>query len=208
MQGFRVFYPGGDRPPRQAMMGFMDEHREAYRVEPIGKILPMAPSTYDRQAARRADPAPRSARAQRDAVLMGPAGLGGKSSGLWRAQGLAAAVPEGLAVACGTVACQMGLKGVGRGPPVKTTLRDPPVRRLFRRSGQPAIPGRATEGLVGVELDRCLDRARLCLRGLRHRCLGPVLSGLDRLQLDAHAVRPGGPGPSLGGSSPRPPGQS
>lgn len=52
------------------MMGFIDEHRAAYGVEPIGKVLQVAPSTDYLQAARRADPAQRSARAQRDAVLM------------------------------------------------------------------------------------------------------------------------------------------
>ena len=30
----------------EAMIAFIDEHREAYGVEPICKVLPIAPSTY------------------------------------------------------------------------------------------------------------------------------------------------------------------
>jgi putative transposase len=36
------------------MKAFIDEHREVYGVEPICKVLPIAPSTYYRHAARRA----------------------------------------------------------------------------------------------------------------------------------------------------------
>ncbi len=53
------------------MAAFIDEHRDAYRVEPICRVLPIAPSTYHEHKARQADPARRSARAQRDVVLRG-----------------------------------------------------------------------------------------------------------------------------------------
>ena len=39
------------------MIAFIDEHREAYGVEPICRVLPIAPSTYYAHAARRANPA-------------------------------------------------------------------------------------------------------------------------------------------------------
>jgi hypothetical protein len=39
----RVFCPGGARPPTQAMIAFIDDHRGAYGVEPICKVLPIAP---------------------------------------------------------------------------------------------------------------------------------------------------------------------
>ena len=52
------------------MIGFIDDHREVYGVEPICKVLPIAPSTYRAQAARRRDPATLPARALRDAALM------------------------------------------------------------------------------------------------------------------------------------------
>jgi putative transposase len=51
------------------MIAFIDDHRGAYGVEPIGKVLPIAPSTYYAQVARRADPTKRSARARSDAAL-------------------------------------------------------------------------------------------------------------------------------------------
>jgi putative transposase len=51
------------------MIAFINDHCEAYGVEPICKVLPIAPSTYHAHVARRADPAKRSARAKRDAAL-------------------------------------------------------------------------------------------------------------------------------------------
>ena len=51
------------------MIAFIDDHREVYGVEPICKLLPIAPSTYHAHAARRADPAKVPARVQRDQVL-------------------------------------------------------------------------------------------------------------------------------------------
>lgn len=51
------------------MIAFVDAHREAHGVEPICKLLPIAPPTYWAHAARRRDPAKASARARRDAVL-------------------------------------------------------------------------------------------------------------------------------------------
>ena len=50
------------------MIAFIDDHREAYGVEPICKVLPIAPSTYRAHAAKRADPAKLSARAKQDAI--------------------------------------------------------------------------------------------------------------------------------------------
>ena len=38
------------------MVDFIDEHRDDYGVEPICKVLPIAPSTYYEQKARQADP--------------------------------------------------------------------------------------------------------------------------------------------------------
>ncbi len=48
---------------------FIDEHREVYGVEPICRVLPIAPTTYRVHAARLADPSLRSDRAKRDAEL-------------------------------------------------------------------------------------------------------------------------------------------
>ena len=51
------------------MVSFIDEHRQAYGVEPICDVLPIAPSTYYEQKAKQAAPGRLSARARRDAAL-------------------------------------------------------------------------------------------------------------------------------------------
>ncbi|OLG78025.1 transposase, partial [Xanthomonas oryzae pv. oryzae] len=38
------------------MKRFIDDHRDVHGVEPICKVLPIAPSTYYAHAARRSDP--------------------------------------------------------------------------------------------------------------------------------------------------------
>ena len=51
------------------MTEFIDGHREVYGVEPICKVLPIAPSTYYEEKARQVDPSRLPARAHRDAFL-------------------------------------------------------------------------------------------------------------------------------------------
>ena len=51
------------------MIAFIDAQRAAHGVEPICKVLPIAPPTYRAHAARRTDPAKLSARSKRDVVL-------------------------------------------------------------------------------------------------------------------------------------------
>ena len=51
------------------MIAFIDEHRDAYGVEPICRVLPIAPSSYHERVAQRRDPGRRSARSQRDEGL-------------------------------------------------------------------------------------------------------------------------------------------
>ena len=50
------------------MMGFIDQHRASYGVEPICAVLPIAPSTYFLRKAQQQDSTTRSVRAQRDAA--------------------------------------------------------------------------------------------------------------------------------------------
>ena len=68
-QGERAFCPGGARPPVRAMIAFIDDRREAHGVEPICKVLQIAPSTYHDHIAKRVDPSGLSARAKRDEAL-------------------------------------------------------------------------------------------------------------------------------------------
>ena len=51
------------------MVAFIDEHRDAYGVEPICDVLPIAPSTYYEHRARVEDPDRRPAREKRDEQL-------------------------------------------------------------------------------------------------------------------------------------------
>jgi len=51
------------------MITFIDDHREDYGVEPICKVLPIAPSIYYEHKARQADPSRLPQRAVRDADL-------------------------------------------------------------------------------------------------------------------------------------------
>ena len=111
------------------MKAFIDEHRGAYGVEPICKVLPIAPSTYHAHAARKADPSRVSARAKRDAVLRP------EIERVWRENFQVYGARkvwlqlgrEAVAVARCTVERlmnQMGLAGTVRGKAVKTTVSD------------------------------------------------------------------------------------
>ena len=51
------------------MKAFIDDHRAVHGVEPICRVLPIAPSTYRVHAACAVDPSQASARTQRDAIL-------------------------------------------------------------------------------------------------------------------------------------------
>jgi transposase InsO family protein len=53
------------------MVQFIDAHRDAYGVEPICDVLPIAPSLYHELSARQRDPARRPTRARRDEALSG-----------------------------------------------------------------------------------------------------------------------------------------
>ena len=48
------------------MIAFIDDQRAVHGVEPICRVLPIAPSTYHAHVAQRADPTRLSARAKRD----------------------------------------------------------------------------------------------------------------------------------------------
>ena len=48
------------------MRAFVDEHRENFGVEPIGRVLQIAPSGYRKHAARRRDPSRRCRRVLRE----------------------------------------------------------------------------------------------------------------------------------------------
>ena len=111
------------------MIAFIDDHRAAHGVEPICKVLPIAPSTYHAHVARRVDPSRLSARARRDAASKDEVRrvfeVNFRVYGVrkvWRQL-----QREGFDVARCTVARlmrAMGLEGVIRGRTVRTTVSD------------------------------------------------------------------------------------
>jgi putative transposase len=109
--------------------GFIETHRQEYGVEPICNVLPIAPSTVRRYAARQADPAQGPERVRRDAGLRADIRrvfdanfqvYGGRK--VWQPLHRA-----GRKVARCTVGRRMrgmGLRGAIRGKPVTTTIQD------------------------------------------------------------------------------------
>jgi transposase InsO family protein len=128
------------------MIAFVDNHREVHGVEPICRMLRIAPSTYHARVAARADPAKASARVRRDLVLMEQirrvheanfAVYGARK--VWRQLGR-----EGTEVARCTVERlmrRMGLRGAVRGKETRTTIADKaspcPADKVNRRFRAP-----------------------------------------------------------------------
>lgn len=111
------------------MKAFIDENREVYGVEPICKVLPIAPSTYYTHAARQVDPSLLPARAKQDARLrVRIRSLWQENFSVYGARKVWRQLQrEAVDVARCTVERlmrQMGLRGVIRGKPVKTTMSD------------------------------------------------------------------------------------
>jgi transposase InsO family protein len=114
------------------MRAFVDEHRENFGVEPICKVLQIAPSGYRKHAAQRRDPSRRCRRALRDE------GLIPQVERVWQANLRVYGADkvwkqlhrEGTHAARCTVERLMrrlGLQGVRRGKSVRTTVPDAAV---------------------------------------------------------------------------------
>jgi putative transposase len=111
------------------MIAFIDGQRAVHGVEPICKVLPIAPSTYHDHIAKRADPERLSARAKRDLVLKPEIErvftenfevYGARK--VWRQLNR-----ESIPVARCTVErlmSELGLQGVIRGKRIRTTVQD------------------------------------------------------------------------------------
>ena len=111
------------------MRGFVDQHRDTFGVEPICKVLKIAPSGNRRHAAQQRSPALPCARAKRDEGLLP------QIERVWQAnmqvygadKGWHQLNREGVQVARCTVERLMkqeGLYGVRRGKVVRTTIPD------------------------------------------------------------------------------------
>ncbi|WP_411172513.1 IS3 family transposase [Nitrosomonas sp. Is35] len=123
------FAPGGARPQTQILRSFIDRHRDTHGVEPICKVLQVAPSGYRRHAVELRNPALRCARTIRDDELMPQIQRVWQvnlqvygADKVWRQL-----KREGMLVARCTVERLMkrlGLEGVRRGKIVRTTVPD------------------------------------------------------------------------------------
>jgi putative transposase len=128
------------------LIGFIDENRDEYGVEPICRTLAVAPSTYYQHAARRRAPESAPARVRRDAQLRQEITRVFEEN--YRVYGVRKVwrqlKREGQSVARCTVERlmrSMGLKGAVRGKPHRTTIADKnavsPLDRVRRNFNPP-----------------------------------------------------------------------
>jgi transposase InsO family protein len=111
------------------MIAFIHAHKHRYGVEPICRVLPIAPSTYHQHTK-----GPRSARAVRDAQLkVEIRRVHAEHFGVYGARKVWRQLHrEGIAVARCTVERlmgELGLEGVRRGKPQRTTTPDAAAAR-------------------------------------------------------------------------------
>jgi putative transposase len=129
------------------MISFIDEHRPVLGVEPICRLLPIAPSTYYEVVAKRTDVDRLSARARRDmAMKIEIRRVFNENFQVYGVRKVWRQLQrEGFEVARCTVARlmrTMGLQGIIRGKPVRTTVSDKaavcPLDRVNRHFKAPA----------------------------------------------------------------------
>ena len=129
------------------MTAFIDDHRAAYGVEPICRMLRIAPSAYYARLACQADPARASARHRRDTELCveirrvheANFGVYGARK-VWHQLGREGIVFARCAVE--RLMRSMGLRGVVRGRVTRTTVFNPatpcPADKVNRQFRAPA----------------------------------------------------------------------
>lgn len=129
------------------MISFIDDHRGVYGVEPICRVLPIAPSTWYSYAARRIDPSRQSARARRDdALKVEIKRVFNENFGVYGVRKVWRQLKrENIDIARCTVQRlmkAMGLEGVIRGKQVKTTKSNKavacPLDKVNRQFHAPA----------------------------------------------------------------------
>ena len=179
------------------MIAFIDDHRQAYGVEPICKVLPIAPSTYHAHAARRADPSRLPDRLRRDADLKVEIRRVFEENfrvygvrKVWRQlrrEGFSRRALHGRPVDAG--------HGPSGGDPGQA-FADNDQRQggpLSAGSCEPAVPRFRAEPPVAGRLYVCRDLGRLRLCRLRHRRLRAADRRLASQQDGARGLRPGRP---------------
>jgi putative transposase len=128
------------------MIAFIDDHREVHGIEPICKVLPIAPSTYHADVAKRANPEKLSARARRDMALKPE--IARVFAENFEVYGVRKVWRQLRRESFDVARCTMerlmrgtGLQGVIRGKPVRTTISDKaapcPLDHVNRQSRAP-----------------------------------------------------------------------
>ena len=187
------------------MIAFIDDHRAEYGVEPICKVLPIAPSIRRRLRAMRdlcrAFGCSRSVSCQSDRVPPGTpmlagrrsTGLGSELRGLWSAQGLAPCGGRASDVARCTVE-RSDAKAWNTGRNTWKSLRRHESRTRHYRAqagqGEPAVQSRRTEYALGQRLHLRVDLAGVRLCGIRDRHLRQSHRRLACVPITADPVRP------------------
>ncbi|ANV25642.1 transposase [Rhizobium sp. S41] len=129
------------------MISFIDEHRSVLGVEPICRLLPIAPSTYYEVIAKRTDVDRLSARERNDiAMKVEIRRVFNENFQVYGVRKVWRQLQrEGFDIARCTVARlmrMMGLQGIIRGKPIKTTVSDKsapcPLDRVNRHFKAPA----------------------------------------------------------------------
>lgn len=174
------------------MVSFIDAHRDAHGVEPICRVLPIAPSTYYSHVAGRSDPERLSDRARRNAALRSEIRRVFEEN--WRVYGVRKVWRqlgrEGFDVALHGRLADEGHGHPGHHPRQAAQDDDPRQEApMPAGQGEPAIQGTRTQQAVGAGFPLCrhLERIRLC--SFRHRRLCPQDRGLARQHLRAGGVR-------------------
>jgi transposase InsO family protein len=193
------------------MISFIDDHRSVLGVEPICRLLPIAPSTYYEIIAKRTDVGRLSARTRRDmAMKIEIRRVFNENFQVYGVRKVWRQLQrEGFDIArctVGRLMRAMGLQGIIRGKPVKTTVSDKgapcPLDRVNRHFKAPA-PNRlwlsdftyvATwQGFVYVAfVIDAFARRIVGWRASRTAHAGFVLDALDQALHDRRPVHRGG----------------
>jgi transposase InsO family protein len=193
------------------MISFIDEHRSRLGVEPICRLLPIAPSTYYEVIAKRTDVDRLSARERNDiAMKVEIRRVFNENFQVYGVRKVWRQLQrEGFDVARCTVARlmrMMGLQGIIRGKPIKTTVSDRsapcPLDRVNRHFKAPApnmlwlsdFTYVATwQGFVYVAfVIDAFARRIVGWRASRTAHAGFVLDALDQALHDRRPVKRGG----------------
>ena len=156
----------------EAIISFVDAYRDDYGVEPICKVLAIAPSTYHARVACRTKPDTAPARVKRDTMLSVEIKRVYEANfqvygvrKVWRQM-----LREGYNVARCTVARlmkKMALQGVIRGRRVRTTVSDKaapcPLDHVNRRFKAPR-PSRNASERWSARTASCAKPTRSCAR--------------------------------------------